>query len=281
VINPAVFASHLFLRPSYGHYYFGDYYGSNYSSNGFSPWFSFFSSGSGYDPFYAHQHWQHRNDDQWNRKVQADFTHRRDHEDARPPRTFAAQRQLRGNGRPEQNMESVIAQQLEQFRKAKESSIRFQQVDNDDRQQFGRRGQEVQKHRQQRQELEAKTVDSTAEPSVRGGPSARVKLSQSPFVAKRPDEFGENQRPPQTHALPQLDPKLVPQPRRQRSPRADTRPAPPNVKVGPKTAPKVDPQAPPPKDKPQASPPQASPPKAAPPKGKPQDKPKGKPKGKP
>ena len=31
VINPGVFVSHLFLRPGYGHYYFGDYYGSNYT----------------------------------------------------------------------------------------------------------------------------------------------------------------------------------------------------------------------------------------------------------
>ena len=116
VINPAVFASHLFLRPRYGHYYFGDYYGSNYLSSGFSPWFSFYSSRSGYDPFYAQQRWQHRRDDQWNRQVQADFTHRRDHEEARPARTFAAQQQQLGrNDRPEQIAKSVIAQQLDQF----------------------------------------------------------------------------------------------------------------------------------------------------------------------
>ena len=95
VINPAVFVSHLFLRPSYGHYYFGDYYGSNYASLGFSPWFSFSSSRSGYDPFYAHQHWHHRNDRQWDSRVEADFVHRRDNEEARPPRTWTAQ-QKRG-----------------------------------------------------------------------------------------------------------------------------------------------------------------------------------------
>jgi len=148
VINPAVFSSHLFLRPSYGHYYFGDYYGSNYASNGFSPWFSFFSSRSGYDPFYAQQHWQHRGDDQWRRQVQADFTHRHDHEEARPARTFAAQQQQQdGDGRPAQNMESVIAQQLDQFRKTADSSIRFRQVNDDDRQQFGRRGEEAKSQR--------------------------------------------------------------------------------------------------------------------------------------
>ena len=55
VINPAVFASHLFLRPSYGHYYFGDYYAPNYANAGFSPWFAFQSSGVGYDPFFAQE----------------------------------------------------------------------------------------------------------------------------------------------------------------------------------------------------------------------------------
>lgn len=238
VINPAVFASHLFLRPSYGHYYFGDYYGSNYSSNGFSPWFSFFSSRSGYDPFYAQQHWQHRSDDQWKRQVQADFTHRRDDEGARPARTFAAQQQqLGGSGRQEQNMESVIAQQLEQFRKTK-NSIRFQQVDNDHRQRFGRLSQEVQSLREQRQQLEARAIGPIATPSVQGGPSARAKLPKSPFVAKRPDEFGENQRPPHTHAFPQLDPKLTPQPRRRGNSSAEKSLAPPKVKGSPKAEPK-------------------------------------------
>lgn len=280
VINPAVFASHLFLRPSYGHYYFGDYYGSNYSSSGFSPWFSFHSSRSGYDPFYAHQHWQHRSDDQWNRQLQADFTHRRDHEAGRPARTFAAQQQqqqqqqLQGNGR---NVESVIAQQLEQFKKAKVSSIQFQPVSNDNRQQFDRLRQEVETLRQQRQQLEAKVIDpTTATRPVQGYPSTRLKLPKSPFVAKRPDEFGENQRPPQTHAQPQLDPKLIPQPRRQRNPQAGSSPESPNVRIEPKTAPpRVTPQAAPPRDRPKASPPKGKPQDK--PKGKPQDKPKGKP----
>lgn len=269
VINPAVFASHLFLRPSYGHYYFGDYYGSNYSSSGFSPWFSFFSSRSGYDPFYAQQRWQHRRDDQWDRHVEADFAHRRDHEEARPARTFAAQQQQqRRNDQPQQNMASVIAQQLDQFRKTKESSIRFQQLNDDDRQQFGRLRQEAQTLREQRQQLEAKAIDPAATPAVQGGPSARVKLPKSPFVAKQPGEFGEKQRPPQSHAQPQLDPKLVPQPRGQKGPRAGTRPETPKVSVERKAAPKVEPKP---------APPKAETPKASPPK----DKPKGKSKDKP
>ena len=202
------------------------------------------SSRSGYDPFYAQQHWQHRRDDQWNRQVQADFTHRRDHEEARPARTFAAQQQQLGrNDRPEQNVKSVIAQQLDQFRKTKENSIRFQQVDND-RPPAIRPACVKKSRRSANSGSSWRPKLSTRPPlrSVQGGPSARVKLPKSPFVAKRPDEFDENQRPPQTHAQPQLDPKLVPQPRRQRSPRAGTSPETPKVSVEPKAAPKVEPK---------------------------------------
>jgi hypothetical protein len=263
VINPAVFARHLFLRPSYGHYYFGDYYGSNYLSNGFSPWFSFFSSRSGYDPFYAQQHWQHRSDGQWNRQVQADFTHRRDYEEARPARTFAAQQQqLGGNVRHVQNMESVIAQQLEQFRKTKENSIRFQQLNDSDRQRFGLRGHEVESHRQQRQQLETRGAAPTAGASGRGGASARVALPKSPFVAKRPDELDAQQRPPQSHTQPQLDPKFVPQSRRQRSSQPGTSPETSKKSVEAKAVPKSDPKT--------------APPNASPTKGKKKDKPKDK-----
>ena len=40
VIDLAAFTNHLFLRPRYQHYYFGDYYAPNYRSAGFYPWFS-------------------------------------------------------------------------------------------------------------------------------------------------------------------------------------------------------------------------------------------------
>ena len=143
VINPAVFASHLFLRPSYGHYYFGDYYGSNYASSGFSPWFSFYSSRSGYDPFYAHQRWHHRNDREWDRRVEADFAHRRDHEEARPPRTWTAQRDRSTRSATNGDKSFVVAASLDELAKSKEAPIRFQPVAKDERQQIGQRGQEV------------------------------------------------------------------------------------------------------------------------------------------
>ena len=72
-ISPAIFGSHLFVRPGYGHYYYGDFYGSNYATAGYSPWFSFHSSRYGYDPFFAQQQWLHRQDRGWNQNLQANF----------------------------------------------------------------------------------------------------------------------------------------------------------------------------------------------------------------
>ena len=37
VIDLGVFTNHLFLRPQYQHYYFGDYYAANYQAAGFYP----------------------------------------------------------------------------------------------------------------------------------------------------------------------------------------------------------------------------------------------------
>ena len=82
VIDLAVLASHLFLRPQYQHYYFGDYYAANYQAAGFYPSYSYNSGRFGYDPIYAYDRWQHRQDSGWEQRQQADFQNRRDHEDA-------------------------------------------------------------------------------------------------------------------------------------------------------------------------------------------------------
>jgi hypothetical protein len=67
VIDLAVFSNHLFLRPQYQHYYFGDYYAASYQAAGFYPSYSYNSGRYGYDPIYAHDRWEHRQDSQWER----------------------------------------------------------------------------------------------------------------------------------------------------------------------------------------------------------------------
>jgi hypothetical protein len=76
-INAAAFFGNLFLRPSYGHYYFGDYYAANYEGMGFYPSYAYHNH-QGYDPFYAQQSWQNRQDRDWQQNVETQFRNRRE-----------------------------------------------------------------------------------------------------------------------------------------------------------------------------------------------------------
>jgi hypothetical protein len=91
VIDTGPLALHLFVRPTYCHYYFGDFYAAQYTGWGFRPWYTCdfrYRSTYCYDPllvFYAGYHRRHGRIDycdrlaSWNRYY-------RDHEHHRPPR---------------------------------------------------------------------------------------------------------------------------------------------------------------------------------------------------
>jgi hypothetical protein len=53
----------LFVRPRWGHYYFGNYYGNTYSGRGFSPWFAY--GGRAYDPLFGYYRWRNRGNPGW------------------------------------------------------------------------------------------------------------------------------------------------------------------------------------------------------------------------
>jgi hypothetical protein len=129
VIDPGVFVSHLFLRPGYGHYYFGDYYGSNYSDAGFSPWFSYQSSRRGYDPIYANQRWQHRQDRGWENRTASNFRQFRDNADTRPPHTWAAQKTLEARTAGLNKNRHAVATSFDELAQRKDNGQRFQPVD--------------------------------------------------------------------------------------------------------------------------------------------------------
>ena len=275
VINLGVFANHLFVRPNYSHYYYGDYYGANYAKTGFYSSFSFNSGRHGYDPIYAHQRWNHRQDRDWDRRFQADFQQRRDHEEARPPRTFRAQQELRKQGLTGLHKDRVFAQPLDELRNTKDSPIRFQPLNTSDRRRFGQWAQDVQKLRAQRQMLEAQKRDPTVKRPARKVEPARVKFPRSPLVGKQANELGRDFAPPKTHQFPKPDVKVVPRPRKpfgqDRKLIPNRRPAP---RVDPKQPPKVGPKSKPPKVAPKPQPRKVAP-KPQPPKGGRQEKPQG------
>ncbi|MFM9964890.1 MAG: hypothetical protein ACKV2Q_27110 [Planctomycetaceae bacterium] len=276
VIDLGLFTAHLFSRPRYHHYYFGDYYATNYNDAGYYPWFSYGSSGRGYDPFYARQRWHHRQDRDWQHRVESDFGHRRDHEDARPPRTLAAQIARNTNAVTSSDKSLVMALPLALLAKRQDSPQRFQAMDNDERQKLGQRGQEFQKFRQERQKLEAKAVVAAAIDPAKPSEPVKVKLPTSPIVAKPVETLGKEVSLPKKEDAPKLDLKVEPKPRIVRDPRG----TPKVTTVAPQPAPKVEPQPGRPRVAPKPTPkvePQPTP-KVEPQPGRPRVEPKPEPK---
>ena len=212
-INLTLFQDNLFLRPSYHHYYFGDYYGSRYEQSGFFASISFQSSRQGFEPFYAHDRWDHRSDRGWERRFQASYQDRRDHEAARPPRTWAAQLRVNLSPPAAGQVRVQLAMPLAQLAGNRDNPVRFQAVARDDRQKLAQRGREVQASRDQRRTVEAK-------PAVTGGRSAgvaaepvRVAAPRSPIVAQPSGQRGRNPAPPQAPQAPR--PETQAQPRQE------------------------------------------------------------------
>ncbi len=248
VIDSGVFSDQLFLRPNYCHYYFGDYYAAGYARSGYCPSFSYQSQRYGYDPIYAHHSWEHRREPGWERQVQTTFQDRRDHQESRPPRTLAAQNALvAGNPR---NRGFVAATSLGQLATRQDSPLRLQPVAKDERQQFAKHGQDIQKFGHDRQGLEAKaTTSSTVAPTKVGGEPSRVKLPLSPLASKPVDQLGANNVPPRAHQVLKPDLTVEPKPRAEAQPRPNFDPQPkPNVEpqprptVNPQPKPRIEPQ---------------------------------------
>jgi len=215
VISLAVFSDHLFVRPRYNHYYFGDYYDTGYHDAGFYSRSAFQSSRYGYDPIYAHQRWEHRHDREWEARVDADYRHRRDHIEARPARTLTAQVTLNTGGLREGGV--VIAASLDQLARSKESPIRFRTLDSEEKQNLVQRGKEVRKFREERKALETPVVRTAAPDPVMESRPTRVRLPKSVIVAKPVEELGKDRTPPKRQQAPEPDPRVEAKPRKARN----------------------------------------------------------------
>jgi hypothetical protein len=91
VIDTQAMFLHLFERPDYHHYYFGDYYGSQYAGAGIYPWFEFHTAARGYDPLLSYYLW-HEGRSGVDLAARLTAWHRvfLDHAEIRPPHTVAA-----------------------------------------------------------------------------------------------------------------------------------------------------------------------------------------------
>ncbi|MCF7730279.1 MAG: hypothetical protein K9N23_01265, partial [Akkermansiaceae bacterium] len=192
VIALNVFADHLFMRPRYGHYYFGDYYASSYRSGGYynSCWLDY--RYRGYDPIYAYDRWQHRGDQGWVNRRRTDYNFFRDHEDVRPRHTYAAM-EAAGRNRYNDGRNRRFATSLDQAVRAPAEGQRFSSLDQGRRQQFAAQGREVRSFGQARNQVEARSRDTGR---VSSQPVAREQLTRSPVSGRQADRFASRDAPP-------------------------------------------------------------------------------------
>ncbi|MEI6675412.1 MAG: hypothetical protein WCO57_09565, partial [Verrucomicrobiota bacterium] len=209
-INLALFAEQLFLRPHYHHYYFGDYYAPGYVQGGFHAASAYRSNRFGYDPLYSHQRWEHRQDRDWERRVEESYQYRRDHENARPPRTWAAMRTLDSNTPESKRDHAVVATPIDQLAKRKDGQQRFQAVPQEDRQKLAQRGQDVRKSRDERRTLEVAGADVVTRKPGEVMQPATTKLPKSPIMGRTANQLKKDEKPPETPRTPKTDLRVLP-----------------------------------------------------------------------
>jgi hypothetical protein len=193
VVNTTALVSHLFLRPTYRHYYFGDYYAANYRGRGILPYFVFHDSRHGFDSIYSYYRWHNRNDRDWDRQVVARYEELRDREDRRPPRDFTTWRQYRDND-PNRDRNPLLINSLQDFTRLQGHELKFRDLDDAARQSAGRYWKDLDTYRQTRIKTEAERALRVGDEN-RGGD--RVRLLKPPTSEVQRD-FGpgrEERRP--------------------------------------------------------------------------------------
>lgn len=187
VISLSVFSNHLFLRPGYGHYYFGDYYEPRYRDRGFFASYSYGSGHRGFDPIFAHYRWENRGVAGWERGRRDYFEFRRDHVEARPPRTWAVL-----NSRPVGDRERGDFGVAERFDrvvdKHGEGQQHFKAVDQQEHDRFVSQNQDIRKFGQNREQTETKGDKVGSQNGDKHPEIAREKIDHSPVSGKHPDE---------------------------------------------------------------------------------------------
>ncbi len=214
MIDLNVFDDALFLRPRYCHYYYGDYYAPKYYRRGIYPWFSLHARRVVYDPIYAHQRWNHRNDHEWENRLQTRFHERRQHEGIRPRRSFdqrtVPQKSVRSSGPA--RLDFVMP--LERAGKTKASAYRFQPLSEKERREFSQREKEVRTYQKERQSRETRPQNILEEKASRKPRPNKEEFSRSPIVDRSNEKADQKKAPPARYKAPKLNPNVEPLERR-------------------------------------------------------------------
>lgn len=134
-IGMSSFMIHLFVRPGYRTFYFGDYYGSAYASIGFSPWYRrSFVNHRYHDPALSFYRWDsHRRGVDFDRSVGSWHQRYESNNMIRPPRTFHEQDQFLARHRGDRAAElAVMSHKFDDVVKSPRDGASFRHMDRQD-----------------------------------------------------------------------------------------------------------------------------------------------------
>lgn len=135
-INVGNLFVHLWVRPNYCHFYYGNYYGGNYGRWGYTPWCNYRPWRGNYDPVLNHLQCQYRQQgidyagrlDGWNRHYNNNVT-------SRPPRNWNEQVRLVADigGNPSANValrQNIFAVDLNDSARREALSVKLARLDD-------------------------------------------------------------------------------------------------------------------------------------------------------
>ncbi|MDD4890569.1 MAG: hypothetical protein PHU85_11655, partial [Phycisphaerae bacterium] len=155
-IDVGVLSANLFTYPRYGHYYFGDYYDDAYLRVGIYPRFESERSDTSSAEIYTYDRWHDgQGDKRWVANQQQEYDHRRADKDLRPARTYRDM-ETRVAKMPEAQRRNVeLARPVQTIAASTASPLKFERINNDDRQKIAKQATDVHKFRDERVKWEA------------------------------------------------------------------------------------------------------------------------------
>ncbi len=227
VIDTGPLAMHLFVRPRYCHYYFGDFYDDVYYTRwGITPWATYHVHHHHCDPlltFYVGYHRRHHHID-YVARLDSWHVYYHDHHDHRPPRTYVALVEYERNHKNDKLISQVALSRPLKEHVAKietEKNVKFRRLsqnEREDEEKFSKAVRDISRQRSQVDGVVAgdfgnrrggkgdKSDDNTGGVNLANNTPRQGKLKLPKVETKKKTEIsvgGQGNRTPRT---PKLDP---------------------------------------------------------------------------
>lgn len=188
VIDSAPLMMHLFVSPTYSHYFYGDYYAFRPTRPqfAFQPWVAYDRRPNLYDPLLTYYQWSYGQRDVnivqrltvWNQYFVRNEAYR-------PPRTFRQQRQFLARANeadlPIQATSLAFASPLREFSETHADRVRFARVDEPARERISEGARALRQFQSQRSEFEVSAA-------AQSPPAERTEPGQTPATQPRPEQ---------------------------------------------------------------------------------------------